>query len=123
MEENAISNRIIGCAIEVHRGLGPGLLESAYRDCLEYKMTKSGLWVEKEVSCPIVFEGITLNHGYRIDLLVEKKVVIELKCVDCFTDVHIAQTLTYLRLGKYKLGLLLNFKVTSLKTGIKRVIL
>jgi GxxExxY protein len=123
MDENAISNKVIGCAIEVHKKLGPGLLESAYQECLFYKMTKSGLWVEKEIPCPVVFEEVRLTHGYRIDLLVERKVVVELKCVDGFTDVHVAQTLTYLRLGNYKLGLLLNFKVTTLKHGIKRLIL
>jgi GxxExxY protein len=122
MVENNLSNRIIGCAIEVHKKLGPGLLESAYRDCLEYKMTKSGLWVEKEVPCPIIFEEMSLNHGYRIDLLVEKKVVIELKAVDSLTDVHLAQILTYLKLGNYKLGLLINFNVFILKTGLKRVV-
>jgi GxxExxY protein len=123
MDENVISNKVIGCAIEVHKRLGPGLLESAYRECLFYKLTKSGLWVVKEVPCPVVFEEIVLTHGYRMDLLVEKKVVVELKCVDCFNDVHVAQVLTYLRLGHYKLGLLLNFKVTTLKHGIKRLIL
>jgi GxxExxY protein len=122
MEENIISNKIIGCAIEVHKKLGPGLLESAYRDCLHYKLLKSGLWVEKEIACPIVFEEVLLNHGYRIDLLVEKKVVLELKTVEAINDVHLAQILTYLKLGNYKLGLLINFNVRVLKNGLKRVV-
>jgi GxxExxY protein len=122
MDENAISNKVIGCAIEVHKKLGPGLLESAYQECLFYKMTKSGLWVEKEVPCPVVFEEVVLNHGYRIDLLVENKVVLELKTVDSIMDVHLAQILTYLKLGNYKLGLLINFNVSILKSGIKRIV-
>lgn len=122
MDENGISNKVIGCAIDVHKKLGPGLLESAYQECLFYKMTKSGLWVEKEVACPVVFEEVILNHGYRIDLLVENKVVLELKTVDSILDVHLAQILTYLKLGNYKLGLLINFNVFVLKSGIKRVV-
>lgn len=122
MDENGISNKVIGCAIDVHKKLGPGLLESAYKECLFYKMTKSGLWVEKEVACPVVFEEVILNHGYRIDLLVENKVVLELKTVDSILDVHLAQILTYLKLGNYKLGLLINFNVFVLKSGIKRVV-
>lgn len=123
LSENEISNRIIGCAIEVHRQLGPGLLESAYQECLRYELTNAGLEVYNEIPMPIIYKEIKLDHGYRIDLLVNKKVVIEVKTVDTFTDVHLAQVLTYLRLGNYKLGLLLNFNVTTLKNGIKRIIL
>ncbi|HZJ74844.1 MAG TPA: GxxExxY protein [Perlabentimonas sp.] len=123
LTENELSNIIIGCAIEVHKLLGPGLLESAYKECLYYELVKAGLSVQKEKPLPIIYKEIKLEHGYRIDLLVNNKVVIELKTADCFTDVHLAQVLTYLRLGNYKLGLLLNFYVTSLKNGIKRVIL
>jgi GxxExxY protein len=121
-EENNLSSTIIGCAIEVHKHLGPGLLESAYRDCLLYELVNSGLKVEKEKPMPIIYKTMKLDHGYRIDLLVEKKVVIEIKTVECFNDVHTAQVLTYLKFGNYKLGLLLNFNVTTLKHGIKRVI-
>jgi len=122
MNENELSNVIIGCAIEVNRQLGPGLLESAYRECLSYELAKAGLDVQQEKPMPIIYKEVKLDHGYRIDLLVENKVVIEIKSVEGFTDVQTAQVLTYLRLGKYKLGLLLNFYVTTLKNGIKRVI-
>lgn len=122
MNENQLSNEIIGCAIEVHRRLGPGLLESAYQECLYYELQQSGLKVRKEKPMPIIYKEVKLDHGYRIDLLVEEKVVIEIKTVEDFTDVHLAQVLTYLRLGNYKLGLLLNFHTTVLKNGIKRII-
>jgi GxxExxY protein len=119
--ENELSYIIIGCAIEVHTQLGPGLLESAYRECLMYELINAGLSVEKEVPLPIVYKEVKLDHGYRIDLLVNQKVVIEIKTVEKFTDVHTAQVLTYLRLGNFGLGLLINFHVTSLKSGIKRI--
>ena len=122
MDENELSKSIIGCAIEVHKHLGPGLLESAYQECLYYELKLAGLSVQKEKPMPIVYKEVKLDHGYRIDLLVEEKVVIEIKTVEAFNDVHTAQVLTYLRLGKYKLGLLLNFQTTILKNGIKRVI-
>jgi len=120
MTEEKISNIIIGKAIEVHKILGPGLLESAYQRCLFYELTKEGLKVEQEKALPIIYKDIQLDHGYRIDLLVESKVVIELKTVEFFTDVHTAQILTYMKLGGYKLGLLLNFHTKLLKQGIKR---
>lgn len=119
--ENTLSKKIIGIAIEVHKALGPGLLESAYKECLHYKLVESGLYVEKEKAMPLVFEEVKLECGYRIDLLVENSVVIELKSVDAISDVHLAQVLTYLKLGNYKLGLLINFNVALLKDGIKRV--
>ena len=122
MTENEIANKVIGNALEVHTALGPGLLESAYKECLFYKIQSSGLYVEKEKPMPLVFENVKLDCGYRMDLLVENKFVIETKSVEALTDVHMAQTLTYLKLGNYKLGLLINFNVLSLKTGIKRVI-
>jgi GxxExxY protein len=122
MNENELSNRIIGLAIEIHKTLGPGLLESAYSACLFHKLTQAGMFVEKEKTVPLIYENIKLECGYRIDLLVERKLVIEVKSIEAFTDVHIAQTLTYLRLGHYKLGLLINFNVVRLKEGIKRVI-
>ena len=122
MTENEISNKIIGCAIDVHKQLGPGLLESAYQECLFYELKRAGLKVEKEKPMPIIYKEVKLDHGYRMDLLVEDRVVIELKTVESLTDVHTAQVLTYLKLGNYKLGLLLNFHVTILKNGIKRLI-
>lgn len=122
MTKNEISNIIIGAAIEVHKILGPGLLESAYQECLLSELKNKGLKVIKEKPMPIVFKDIKLDHGYRIDLLVEDKVVVEIKTVEGFTDVHFDQMLTYLRLGDYKLGLLINFHVKLLKNGIKRFI-
>jgi GxxExxY protein len=122
MTENELSNKIIGLAIEVHKSLGPGLLESAYKECLFYKIGKSGLLVEKEKPMPLIFEEVKLECGYRIDLLVESKLVIEIKSVEALNDIHLAKTLTYLKLGNYKLGLLINFNVVFLKDGIKRVI-
>lgn len=122
-ELNGLSQVILREAFHVHSVLGPGLLESAYKECLAYRLEKSGLWVEREKPVALIFEEIRLEQGYRLDLLVENKVVIELKSVEAINDLHIAQTLTYLKLGKYKLGLLLNFNVKSLKDGIKRLIL
>jgi GxxExxY protein len=122
MVENDLAKKVIGLGIEVHKALGPGLLESAYQESLFYKINKAGLFVEKEKPMPIVFEEIRLDCGYRIDLLVEKKSVIELKAVEKLNNVHLAQILTYLKLGKFKLGLLINFNVLLLKDGIKRVI-
>ncbi len=122
MEYNDITNSIIGGAIEVHKALGPGLLESAYQECLFFELINKGLQVRKEVSLPITYKEVKLDHGYRFDLLVEERIVIELKTVECFTDVHFAQTLTYLKLGNYDIGLLINFHTTLLKNGIKRFI-
>ena len=120
---NELSNIIIGKAIEVHKSLGPGLLESAYQECLFYELINAGLIVEKEKPMPIIYKEVKLDHGYRIDLLVENLVVIELKTVETFTDVHTAQILTYLKLGGYPLGLLFNFHVTVLKNGMKRFVM
>ena len=122
MIENEISKLIIGKAIEIHKALGPGLLESAYQECLFSELTKNNLVVVKEKSMPIIYKDLKLDHGYRIDLLVENKVVIEVKSVDSLLDVHTAQILTYLRLGGYHLGLIINFKVALLKNGIRRII-
>ncbi len=120
--ENELSKIIIGLAIEVHTHLGPGLLESAYQECLFYELNNAGLYTIKEKPMPVIYKDVKLDHGYRIDLLVENKVVLEIKTVDAFTDVHIAQMLTYLKLGNYKLGLLLNFNVATMKDGIKRIV-
>ena len=119
---NLLSFKIIGLAIEVHKQLGPGLLESAYRECLFYEIKNAGLFVEREKSLPIIYKELQLDHGYRIDLIVENKIVIELKTVETFTDVHFAQILTYLKLGEYPLGLLINFNSKILKNNIKRFI-
>lgn len=122
MTENELSEKIIGSAIKVHRSLGPGLLESAYEECLCYELIKAELNVEKQRGLPLVYEEVKLECGYRVDILVEKKVVIEIKSVDALHDVHLAQILTYLKLSNCKLGLLMNFNVVVLKNGIKRVV-
>jgi len=122
MQDNEITGLIIKQAIVVHNALGPGLLESAYKECLYYKLVQEGLLAEKEKPMPLVFEGVKLECGYRVDILVENKIVIEIKSVEALNDVHLAQTLTYLKLGNYKLGLLINFNVLKLKDGIKRVV-
>ncbi len=122
MTENKIATTVIGAAIDVHRELGPGLLESAYEECMFFWLKEKGLYVVKQQPMPLVFHDVKLECGYRIDLLVENKVVIEVKSVETLNDVHLAQTLTYLKLGNFKLGLLINFNVALLKQGIKRVI-
>jgi len=122
MTENEISKIIVGKALEIHRTLGPGLLESSYRECLYYELYNAGLKVLKEKPMPIIYKDVKLDHGYRMDLLVEDKVVIELKAVDKIIDVHEAQILTYLKWGDYKLGLLINFNSPLLKNGIKRFV-
>lgn len=121
-ELQTISYTVIGLAIEVHRQLGPGLLESAYQECLFYEIKKAGLKVEKEITLPIIYKEIRLDQGYRIDLLVEDKLVVELKTVENYTSVHFAQILTYLKLGNYPLGLLINYNSKILKNNIKRFI-
>lgn len=123
METNQITHEIIDSAYKVHSALGPGLLESAYRKCLVYELKKKGLFVEEEKPLPLIYDDVKLELGYRIDILVEKKVVVELKTVDVFNEVHFAQVLTYLRLSENNIGLLLNFYTKRLKDGIKRIIL
>ena len=122
MDKNIITSKVIGCAIEVHRQLGSGLLESTYQDCLLYELQINNFKVEKEVFLPLRYKELDLNRGFRIDLLVENKIVVELKTVDMITDIHKAQLLTYLRLGNHKLGLLFNFNVKVLRHGITRII-
>jgi len=122
MTENQLSNIVIGCAIKVHSALGPGLLESAYQECLFYELRRAGLGVEKQKPLPLVYESVKLECGYRVDLLVEGKLIIEIKSVEALTDVHFAQVLTYLKLSDCKLALLINFNVVQLKQGIKRVV-
>ena len=121
--DSKLTEMIIGAAINVHRVLGPGLLESAYQECLLFELRSIGLSVTKEIALPIIYRDIKLDHGFRIDLLVENKVVIEIKTVEAFTDVHTAQILTYMKLGNYPIGLLVNFHTKLLKDGIKRFII
>ncbi len=120
---NDITGRIIGASFKVHSGLGPGLLESSYKECLYYELSKTGLFVEKEKPLPLIYEEVKLEIGYRIDLFVESMVVVEIKSVESLTNVHTAQVLTYLKLSESKVGLLINFNVADLKKGIKRLIL
>jgi len=122
MEINQITHEILDSAYKIHSKLGPGLLESAYQACLVYELRKKGLKVEVEKPLPLIYEEVKLECGYRIDLLVEYQVVVELKTVEAFTDVHTAQVLTYLKLSENKVGLLINFYTKSLKDGIKRII-
>jgi len=122
LSENQITEKIIGCAIKVHSTLGPGLLESAYQQCLFYEIQKAGLKVEKEKPLPVIYEEVELDCGYRLDLFVENRVIVELKAVESLTDIHLAQMLTYLKLSECEIGLLINFNVTQLIKGIKRVI-
>jgi GxxExxY protein len=123
MEINQITEKIIGCAIEVHKNLGPGLLESAYEECLFYELKNSGLEVKKQLALPLVYKEIKLDAGYRIDLLVENKVIVEIKSVDAIAEIHKAQLMTYMKLANIKVGLLMNFNVTRLKDGIVRWII
>lgn len=123
MELNDLTREIIGGAIEVHKQLGPGMLESAYEECLSYELTGRCLSVERQKPVPIVYKDVKLECGYRIDILVNNTVVVELKSVDVLARVHEAQVLTYMRFAKKHIGLLINFNVTVLKNGIKRYIL
>jgi GxxExxY protein len=120
MEINDITRIIIGCGIEVHKQLGPGLLESAYEECLVFELKQKGLQVERQKALPIQYKDIQLEYGYRIDLLVENTVVIELKSVDILHPLHEAQLLTYMKFSEKKVGLLMNFNVLVLKDGVKR---
>jgi len=123
MNQNELTYEIIGCAYKVHANLGPGLLESTYEVCLEYELTKKGFDVLRQVALPVVYEEIKLEAGYRIDLMVNHSVIIEIKSVDALAPIHTAQVLTYLKLANKKLGLLINFNESDLKKGIKRLIL
>lgn len=122
MDRNEITEIIIGCAIEVHKQLGPGMLESAYEECLYYELSNAGLQVERQKPVPVVYKEVKLECGYRIDLLVENAVVVELKVADGFNSVHEAQVLTYMKFAEKKTGLLINFNVTLLKNGLKRYV-
>ena len=122
MSENEISSKIIGAAIEVHKQLGPGLLESTYETCLTYELKQMGLDVKQQQALPVVYKEVKLDAGYRIDLLVENKVIVEIKSVDALADIHTAQLLTYLKLKDLKLGLLINFNSVKVIEGLKRII-
>lgn len=122
MDENSLSNLVINRAIKVHTALGPGLLESAYQECLYFELVQAGLKVEKEKSLPLIYETVKIECGYRVDLFIENKLIIEVKAVETLNEVHLAQVLTYLKLSDCKLGLLINFNVKLLKTGIRRVV-
>ncbi len=121
MELNEISGQIVDAAMTVHTVLGPGLLENAYEVCLKHELLKRGLRVEQQVALPVVYDGIKIDLGYRLDLLVAQEVIVELKAVDKVTPLHEAQLLSYLKLGRKRLGLLINFNVVHLKNGIKRM--
>lgn len=118
MDENQLSFKIIGTALELHRNIGPGLLESAYENALEYDLRSAGLMVEKQAPVPFHYKGVRLDVGYRIDLVMENKVIVEIKAVESLASVHFAQVLTYLKLSQMKLGLLINFNCKLLKDGI-----
>lgn len=122
MDENDLSNEVIGAAIEVHRHLGPGLLENIYQECLGYEIKSRGHDVEREVVLPVRYKGIDFPAAYRADMLVDKKLIVELKVVDALLPVHVSQLLSYLRISRQKLGLLINFNVAQLKDGIRRVV-
>jgi len=122
MMKEEIFKKVLDCCFKVHTALGPGLLESAYEECLFYEISNSGLQVEKQQPLPLVYEEIRLNAGYRVDLYVERIIIVEIKAVEMLADIHLAQILTYLKLSGSDLGLLINFNVRHLKDGIKRVI-
>ncbi|MDU1889844.1 MAG: GxxExxY protein [Dysgonomonas sp.] len=122
MTENELSKIVFNAGLKVHQALGPGLLESAYEECLFFELSKYGLAVEKQKALPLIYEDIKLEAGYRIDLMVENKLIIEIKSVEALNDLHIAQILTYLKLSNCKLGLLINFNTILFKNGIKRIV-
>lgn len=119
---NEITGTIIGAAIEVHRALGPGLLESAYEACLAYEIVQRGLYVESQKPLPLVYKEVYLDCGYRLDLLVENTVIVEIKSVDSLAPIHTAQLLSYLKLSNLRVGLLFNFNVEILKDGMRRIV-
>lgn len=122
MTENEITQILIGYAIKVHKALGPGLLESVYEECMAYELKKTALGIERQKPLPLIYEEVKLDCGYRLDFMADKKVILEIKSIEALNDIHLAQILTYLRLSKCKVGLLINFNVIKLTTGIKRVV-
>ncbi|CAI2766350.1 GxxExxY protein [Flavobacterium collinsii] len=122
MSENESSRIVFDCALKVHQTLGPGLLESAYEECLVYELKKTGLEIEKQKPLSLIYEKVKLDIGYRLDIIIENKVILEIKSVDALNEIHFAQLLTYLKLTNCKLGLLINFNVVLIKNGIRRVV-
>ena len=122
ISENEIARVVYEAGYTVHKALGPGLLENAYEECLFYELSESGLFIEKQKPMPVIYKKVKLDVGYRLDLLVEKKFVIEIKAVEALNEIHLAQILTYLRLSHCKLGMLINFNTAHFKLGVKRVI-
>jgi GxxExxY protein len=122
MTENELSKIVFDCGLKIHRVLGPGLLESAYEECLFYELIKTGISVDKQKGLPLVYEEVKLDIGYRTDLIVENKLIVEIKAVEALNDIHLAQILTYLKLSGCKLGLLINFNSVLFKNGVKRII-
>ncbi|MDL2141285.1 MULTISPECIES: GxxExxY protein [Flavobacterium] len=122
MSENELSRIVFNSALKVHQALGPGLLESAYEECLFYELKKTGLEIEKQKPLPLIYEKVKLDIGYRLDIIIENKVILEIKSVDALNEIHFAQLLTYLKLTNCKLGLLINFNVVLIKNGIRRVV-
>jgi GxxExxY protein len=121
VDENAIGERVLGCALRVHKALGPGLLESVYESCLALELDEAGLMYDRQLTLPVSYKGVVFETGYRLDLLVERKVVLEIKAIETIAPVHRAQLLSYLRLGEFRLGYLLNFNVALMKNGIIRI--
>ena len=122
MNENELAKIVFELGLKVHKNLGPGLLESSYEECLYYEINKLGIKVEKQKALPLIYEEVKLDIGYRIDLIVENKLIIEIKSVEALLDIHMAQILTYIKLSNCKLGLLINFNSVLFKNGVKRVI-
>jgi len=122
MSENELAKIVFECGLKIHRALGPGLLENAYEECLFYELVNNGLYVERQKELPLIYEKIKLDIGFRVDLLIQNKLVIEIKSVETITPIHFAQIMTYLKLGNFKLGLLINFNSILFKDGIRRVI-
>ncbi len=117
-----LTQKVIGCAMKVHSALGPGLLESAYKECLYFELCEAPLFVEKEKPMPLVYPDVKLECGYRVDLMVERRLILEIKSVEAISDIHLAQVLTYLKLANLQLALLMNFNVLHLRNGIKRIV-
>lgn len=122
MTDYELTKRVIGCAMKVHSELGPGLLESAYKECLWFELFRAGFFVEKEKKMPLIYSEVKLDCGYRVDIMVERRLILEIKAVEAINDVVLAQVLTYLKLADLRLGLILNFNVLHLRNGIRRVV-
>ena len=122
MLDNELTHQVIGCAIKIHKSLGPGLLESAYEACLYHEIVKVGLFAERQKAIPLIYDTVKLDCGYRADLVVERKIVVEIKAVEALNEIHLMQTLTHIKLLNFRLGLLINFNVLRLSDGIRRVI-